>query len=343
MYWIVAGCLAAVTIPLIFYMWHRYRKAIKRTAQEILAMKQTLEMREHIHKEILEIANYVALNAEFDKALHELLPKFSTLTHSNCCAFYTVNNASRLTIKHSIGFGKNVFSEFDLTIGEGFIGNLALNKDVTIVYDVPDDTVYMIRTFLGKIKPRNVMVVPILHQGQLSGVLVCASINNYTKEDIALVEMLKCYLSIAVENGINAEKNKRLSNELAFQNKLIQNQHEEMRKRLKDKELLIAHLINISEDKIVYVLNADYNVLYWGKSAKAIFGLAKDTALNKNIDQIHNELGWDIIEPALKNMPEDEEYNMQIAGLNGEEWQLTISFSRTGDGGSLGIVAKVRR
>lgn len=325
----------------LFVLLRRSRRTIKELTDENHAAAELLKRRELIHKEILDIAHYVALNMEFDKTLEELLPKLGALTNSICCAFYTANNASKLTLKHSFGFGKNVYSEFDLTIGEGFLGQLAQSKDVTVVHDVPDDTIYTVRTFLGKIKPRNIMVVPVYLQEQLAGVLVCASIGSYSQDEVSLVETVKYYLGVAVGNGINAEKNKRLSGELAFQNKLIQNQHEEMRKRLRDKELLIQHLINMIDDEIVYVLDSEYRVLYWGTLAKAIYGLPKEEAAGRNIDQVHGVLGWEPIENILQNMPEEADHCTWTTGPGGGR-RFELSFSHVGEEGPVGFVSKAK-
>ncbi|MCL2400875.1 MAG: GAF domain-containing protein [Defluviitaleaceae bacterium] len=308
-------------------------------------VKETLTKREQTRKEILDIAHYVALNMDFDKTLRELMPRLAILTNSQCCAFYTVNNVSKLTLRHSTGFSKNIYSEFDLTIGEGFIGHLALQKDITVVYDVPDDTLYMVRTFLGKIKPRNIMVVPIFHQEQLNSVMVCASINTYTEEDIAAVEMIKYYLSVAVCNGINAEKNKRLTNELAFQNKLIQNQHEEMHNRLKDKELLVYHLVNMLSDEIAYILDVNYKVLCWNKSAVAIYGLTREEAADKHIEQIHANLGLASIEKVLANALTigNVEHHIEVTLSNGANQSYKLQFTRLAENSPLGIVVKVMK
>ena len=338
--------LTDITHSLAERDYTHFSSVLKEYYAALSSVKQTFFQREHIRKEILDIAHYVALNMEFDKTLRELMPKLAELTESNCCAFYTVSNASKLTLKHSIGFGKNIYNEFDLTIGEGFIGHLTLRKDITVVYEVPDDTIYMVRTFLGKIKPRSLMVVPIFHQEQLNGVLVCASIKAYTEENLNLAEILRYYLGIAVGNGVNTEKNKRLTNELAFQNKLIQNQHEEMRKRLSDKEFLISLLVNMIDAEIVYILDADYKVLYWDKKAMEIFGLNREEALGRHIDHIHKELGWSLIEDILKNMSQNNENEHEhctwLTKSDGTKRRFELCFSKMPDNESLAIVAKIK-
>jgi len=324
--------------------YSHYSADSKEFYEALAAVKLVFIQREHLRKEILEIARYVALNLEFDKTLRELTPKVAELTRSNCCAFYAVNNSSKLSLKHSIGFSKNIYSEFDLTLGEGFIGHLAIMKDVTIVYDVPDDTIYMVRTFLGKIKPRNIMVVPIYYQEQLNGVLVCASIHQYTEENLGLTEMVRYYLGVAVGNGLNAEQNKRMANELAFQNNLIQSQHEEMRNRLRDKELLVHHLVSMLDEEIVYMLDEDYRVLYWDNTARAIFGLTREEAVGRHIDHINGEIAWPLIEVLLQNNFDQNQERLEhctwVTGRNGKKRRFEMTFLRMH--GEFGIMVKLR-
>ena len=374
-YYAMAASFAFVTLIIAMvlgYVRTFHQRSIKEMTQELIAIsnnleerdyshypadnqafyralsqvKETLTKREQTRKEILDIAHFVALNLDFDKTLRDLMPRLANLTNSQCCAFYTVNNVSRLTLRHSTGFSKNIYSEFDITIGEGFIGHLALQKDITVVYDVPDDILYVVRTFLGKIKPRNIMVVPIFHQEQLNSVMVSASIHSYTEEDVAAVEMIKYYLSVAVCNGINAEKNKRLTNELAFQNKLIQNQHEEMQNRLKDKELLVYHLVNMLSDEIAYILDINYKVLCWNKSAVEVYGLTREEAADKHIEHIHTSLGWPSIEEVLLGILDTKsskcsiEHDMEVNVPDGIR-SFKMQFTKLAEDKPLGIVVKI--
>ena len=345
LHWTIAGTL--IFASTVIYAIKSCQRVIKDMSQKLEAKTlniEKLEKQERIHKKVLDVARYIALNTEFDKALEELLPKLADLTHSNCCAFYAVNNVSKLSLKHSIGFGKNIYSEFDLAIGEGFIGNLALRKDITLIHDVPEDTIYMVRTFLGKIKPRNVIVAPVFHKEQLSGVLVCANIRAYTEDDIAFVDMVKYYLGVAVDNGINREKSKRLANEMAFQNNLIQNQHEVMRKRLEDKELLIRQLVNMADNEIICLLDAGCKVIYWSDVANAIYGLTKEETVGRYVDQIYGEPYWPPIEEILKNITAKRnlECCTWYVDKDGKKHRFEMQFCCLAEEDLLGIVVKAR-
>lgn len=288
-------------------------------------VKQTYVQRDVTRKEILEIVHSVVLNMELENVLRELMPKLLELTGSNCCAFYSVNKAKKLVLKHSIGFGKNIYNEFDLQLGEGFVGHTALHHGITIINEIPEDTIYMMRTFLGKVKPRNMMVVPIHHLTELNGVLVCASLKAYTEENQALVDMIKYYLGVAVGNGIHAEKNKRLTNELSFQNKLIQDQHEDMRKRLSDKEQLLSYFINLSGTSC-FILDINGRVMCWSKRAEAMYGRSWEWVSRRHIDEIHAELGWHSMTGALQGLLEQGSYDYHICVKGGEGQKRDLDF-----------------
>ncbi len=251
----------------------------------INAVKESIKEKETNQEEIRNILNSVAVNMELDKLLNDLMPKLVELTKSNCGAFYLANAISeKLEIKYSIGFSKNIYSEFDLTLGEGFIGSAAVNKEVKILYDIPDDTIYVIRSFLGKIKPKSIMVIPIFSQDTILGTLVFASLYNYSPEQLKLVDIIKYYFGVAVSNGITYEKTKRLTNELKFQNRLIQNLNEDLEKKVQERIQFLNDIIDSVQDYAIYATDKDGIVITWSKGAENLIGFPAQDILGKNIN-----------------------------------------------------------
>ena len=318
-----------------------YPPEMRAFLETLAEVGHTLYTRGRTQQEVLNIVH--SLGLEFEPFLQELMPKLAELTRSTGCAFYSVSQSTKLSLKHSIGFGKNLYSEFDLTLGEGFIGPLALKNESTIVHDVPDDTSYVLRTFLGKIKPRNVMVTPILHQGQLNGILVCASIHLYTEEERSLVDMAKYFLGVAVGNGLNAEKNKRLANELTFQNKLIQDQHEDIRKQLHAKAQLLTALLNTRNDIAVCVLSSDGRLQSWNQSAASLYGMPR--AMGQPLEHIHSELGWPPIAQVLQNLSPHQslDYCLWVDEADGSRRRFEMQFTcMMDDEACLGIKVEIK-
>jgi transcriptional regulator with PAS, ATPase and Fis domain len=220
-----------------------------------------------------------------------------------------------------------------------------VQKDILQYKELPDDTIYVMRTFLGKIKPRSVMVVPVFVQERPSGVLVCASIYDYTREDRDMLELIRHYFGVAVNNGANYEKSKRLANELAFQNKLIQEQYEDMKKRLDAKTHLLNGLVNVKNRRNLYALDTRGTVLVWGKEAEALHSINAKNAVGKPIERLYEELGWPPIVPAVHSALLNGGHEETLAlNLNGEtlpyKWQIECVYNDHKEAVSLMVSAE---
>jgi PAS domain S-box-containing protein len=249
---------------------------------------QSLKRRDQNRLEILNIVNSAASSIELEKLLESFMPKLVEILRSSWGCFYLANNATnKLEIKSSVGFGKNVYKEFDLTIGEGFIGMAALKREPVIVTDIPDDTVYMIKTFMGTIKPKNIMLVPIINQEQLMGVLALGSIYAYTNDDIELVNLIKYYIGAAIANSVVYERSKRLANELKFQNKLIQDLNNDLETKINERNLFLGDIMNSIKDYAIYSLDKEGIVQTWNKGAELTFGYKSNDIVGRNVSMIY--------------------------------------------------------
>ena len=251
-------------------------------------LRSFLVNRDHNRQELLNIVNSIAVNIDLDKLLEDIMPKLTEATRSTCCAFYMANNATnKLELKQSIGFSKSIYAEFDITIGEGFLGAASLSKDVTIINDLPDDTPYIMRTFLGKIKPKNVMLIPILKQEQLVGIFVFAGLYEYSESVLELVDLMKYYVGVALGNGITYERTKRLTKELQFQNKLIQNMNDELERKVQDRTLYLNSIIDSIKDYAIYAMDKNGVIMLWNNGAEILFGYTAEEILGKHVETLY--------------------------------------------------------
>lgn len=252
-------------------------------------LSKNIRAKEQIRSEIINMVNSVASNMELEKLLAALMPKLLEASLSNWGAFYLANHATnKLEVKSSIGFSKNLYNEFDINIGEGFIGQAALTREPKIIRDIPEDTVFITRTFLGKIKPKNIMVVPIVSQEQLIGVLTLASLYEYTGEQTEIVDMIKYYIGAAIENSVIYERSKRLANELQFQNKLIHDLNVELETKIRDEIIFTDVFINKIETFAIYFLDKDLNISLWNKGAEILFGYTANEVIGRSILTVYD-------------------------------------------------------
>ncbi|MCL2874331.1 MAG: GAF domain-containing protein [Defluviitaleaceae bacterium] len=167
--------------------------------------KNILEIREGRSTEIRRIIRSIPLNANMRDMLKELLPRLAAVTDSNCCAFYLSKN-EKLVLKYSIGFGKNIYKEFDTTMGEGLIGAAAMQNEITIINNIPDDTEYIFRTVLGDIKPKAVMAVPVHLHDNTIGILLFAGLQEYSEMHLEFLDEIGDYLRVLVLNSRGYEE-----------------------------------------------------------------------------------------------------------------------------------------
>lgn len=254
-------------------------------------LQKSLKQQNRTKDTTFKIINTLAVNIDLQKLLNELLPKVIEGTRSNWGAVYVFNSATgKLEIKTSLGFSKNIYKEFDITIGEGFIGKAVQSKKIQILEDIPDDTVYISRTFIGTIKPKCMMTVPIMSQGDLVATLVLASIYNYTDEQMDVVKMIRYYLGVAITNGLTYERTQRLTRELQFQNQLIQNLNDELEGKVQERTYFLNSIINRIEEYAIIATDEEGFITTWNTGAEIIKGFSANDVIGKNISILYTEI-----------------------------------------------------
>src|SRR5512143_2375247 len=86
-----------------------------------------------------------------------------------------------------------------IALGEGFIGQCALDKRRIVLTRVPEDTVPVGPVFFTAL-PRSVAVFPVIFEGQIKAVLALASLNEFDPSHLAFLEQLTANLGIVLNS-----------------------------------------------------------------------------------------------------------------------------------------------
>ncbi len=121
-----------------------------------------------------------------------------------------------------------------LRLGEGFVGQCARDKKRILVSDVPRDTVPVGSVFFQAL-PRNVVVLPVVFEGQIKAVLGLASLNEFSATHLAFLDQLTASIGIVL-NSIEAtmqtegllKQSQQLAGELQAQQKELQQTNEQL-------------------------------------------------------------------------------------------------------------------
>jgi signal transduction histidine kinase/HAMP domain-containing protein len=129
---------------------------------------------------------------------------------------------------------KHVANRF--AIGEGLVGQSALEKQPILLQNVPDDYI-QITSGLGEAPPRNIIVLPILFEGEVKAVIELASFLPFSQIHQTFLDQLAESVGVVL-NMIQAnmrteellEQSQQLTQELQSQSKELQQQQEELKR-----------------------------------------------------------------------------------------------------------------
>ena len=124
-----------------------------------------------------------------------------------------------------------------LGLGEGLIGQCALDKRRMLITDMPGGTV-PISSALFKVTPRNNIVLPVLFENQVKAVIELASIHEFTALQTMFLEQLTTSIGIVL-NSIEAtmqtegllKQSQQLAGELQAQQKELQQTNEQLEQK----------------------------------------------------------------------------------------------------------------
>ncbi|HEX7978270.1 MAG TPA: HAMP domain-containing protein, partial [Gemmatimonadaceae bacterium] len=140
----------------------------------------------------------------------------------------------RLIASYAYRARKHVGNRF--AIGEGLVGQAALEKQPILLQNVPDDYI-QITSGLGEAPPRNIIVLPILFEGEVKAVIELASFLPFSQIHQTFLDQLSESIGVVL-NMISAnmrteellEQSQKLTQELQSQSKELQLQQEELKR-----------------------------------------------------------------------------------------------------------------
>jgi HAMP domain-containing protein/CheY-like chemotaxis protein/signal transduction histidine kinase len=135
------------------------------------------------------------------------------------------SHAFRLLAGYAFRERKGLANRF--RVGEGLVGQCALEKERILIVDTPPDYV-QIGSGLGEAKPRTVVVQPIVFEGNVKAIVELASFGRFTDIQLAFLEQLSESIGIVLNTisaGMRTEELLKQSQALTEE---LQSQQEEL-------------------------------------------------------------------------------------------------------------------
>ena len=152
----------------------------------------------------------------------------------------------RLISSYAYKQRKTVANRFGL--GEGLVGQAALEKAPILLTEAPDDYI-RIASGLGEASPHNVFVLPALFEGQTMAVVELASFHPFSETHQAFLEALMESLGIVInviQQNMRTEElltqSQKLTEDLQERSEELQSQQEELKRSNTELEMQAASL-----------------------------------------------------------------------------------------------------
>jgi HAMP domain-containing protein/signal transduction histidine kinase/CheY-like chemotaxis protein len=183
-----------------------------------------------------------------------ILSELATVVTAHYGAFYIFSAEEeipklKLSAAYAYKSDKHIPQEF--AIGEGLVGQCAFEKEKIIISNVPKDYI-KISSSLGKAKPSNLVVLPVLFENNVKAVIELASLDTFTQTHLDFLSQLTESIGIVlntIETNSRTEELLAQSQSLAGELKIQQEELRRTNDELQDKALLLVKQKNEVEAK----------------------------------------------------------------------------------------------
>jgi PAS domain S-box-containing protein len=208
-------------------------------------------MREKLHKLVTEdasrqwategIAKFGAIlrenNDDLKVLCDKLLSDLVKYLNANQGAIFLINEDKKekvfLELASAYAWDRKKYITKTIEIGEGLIGQAAIEKGTIYLTDVPDNYIN-ITSGLGDANPRSILIVPLLFNYDLFGVMEFAAFKPYENYEIEFIEKLSDIIASTISRANINKQTEKLLKESQKLTEEMRTQEEEMRQNLEE-------------------------------------------------------------------------------------------------------------
>ncbi|HYE31321.1 MAG TPA: HAMP domain-containing protein, partial [Methylomirabilota bacterium] len=175
-----------------------------------------------------------------------ILSELAPVVSAHQGVFYLIDSSTKdepflkLLASYAYRERKNVDNRFRL--GEGLVGQCALEKERILLTNVPDNYI-QITSGLGEAKPQNIIVLPILFEGQVKAVMELASFERFSSTHLTFLDQLTETIGIVLntlEANMRTEDLLKQSQSLARELQAQQEELQQTNAELEEKARLLV-------------------------------------------------------------------------------------------------------
>ncbi|BAY12173.1 response regulator [Calothrix sp. NIES-2098] len=199
--------------------------------------QQKNEAENWLKSNLAEFSNILQGRRNLANVTQLLLSRLAPLVGAQQGVFYVMDGREdrpvlKLLASYAYSERKNLANQFHL--GEGLVGQCALEKQRILLTQVPNDYI-RISSGLGEAPPLNIVVLPVLFENKVTSVIELASFQHFNELHLVFLEQVSEVIGIAL-NAINADM---LTQQLLQQSQALTEELQTQQEELKHSNQLL--------------------------------------------------------------------------------------------------------
>ena len=135
----------------------------------------------------------------------------------------------------------------EFRLGEGLIGQCALEKKSKVIEDIPEDF-QLVTTGLGEVNPKSIVIAPVVFEDEVVAMVELASLEAFTKLQKTFLNQVLDTLGITINNVEGRMEIERLLKESQAQTEELQAQSEELQSQSEEMQAQSEELQTQAEE-----------------------------------------------------------------------------------------------
>jgi signal transduction histidine kinase/CheY-like chemotaxis protein/CHASE3 domain sensor protein len=142
-------------------------------------------------------------------------------------ALYIRTSDDSFNLSGCYAYSKDNNISSEIRLGEGIIGQTALERKTLAIKNVPDDYI-KIKSALGESVPKNIITTPFIHENEVIGVIELGFFHEFTDLQLKFLEEVASSVAIAIHSSNLRYKMHKLLIKSMEQTEELQSQQEEL-------------------------------------------------------------------------------------------------------------------
>ncbi len=212
-----------------------------------------------------KVSNILRLHNDIRKLAYEILVELIKYIKVVQGAFYILDEEQqKLVIYASYAYNRKKYVNKEIKIGEGLVGQAAIERDIVHRTEIPSDYVTITSGILGDQKPNCLLIVPLITEENLQGAIEFASLEKFSNVEIDFLKEIGEIIARAIFNLKITSKTEKLLKESQQMTAELKENEETLRQNAEEMRLTQEELekTNTQLEKKIEEVNQSQNRLY---------------------------------------------------------------------------------